>query len=71
MFIPLIPGLGSQRQADLCEFEASLDYIVRSCFKNKYFFISLFIHIFTLEVILVLNKFKESENCNKLKDNTF
>ena len=28
--MPLIPALGRQRQADLCEFKASLVYIVSS-----------------------------------------
>ena len=28
--MPLIPALGRQRQVDLCEFEASLDYRVSS-----------------------------------------
>jgi hypothetical protein len=27
---PIFPALGRQRQEDLCEFEASLDYIVSS-----------------------------------------
>jgi hypothetical protein len=31
--MPLIPGLGRQRQADLCEFEASLAYTVSSKLK--------------------------------------
>ena len=30
---PLIPALGKQRQVDLCEFKASLNYRVRPCFK--------------------------------------
>ena len=32
-YIPLIPALGKQRQVDLCEFKASLNYRVRPCFK--------------------------------------
>jgi hypothetical protein len=32
---PLIPTLGKQRQADLCEFEGRLVYRVRLCLKKQ------------------------------------
>lgn len=33
--MPLIPALRRKKQAYLCEFEATLTYIVRSCLKKK------------------------------------